>query len=146
MPPQRAPLGTISGNRFKGCQISPYMRGQVAGQARRGAKPTAIARDLSLDRGTVQYTLKQDAVRDEGKTLSKKARNKSYTAAEERKLLRHVRANPKDSYADVIRACNWVARNLRSRRSSRSMASPIAGVGSAQASQKLKLPNDLLGA
>jgi hypothetical protein len=36
MPPIRTPLRSISGNRPKGSEISPYMRGQVKGQARRG--------------------------------------------------------------------------------------------------------------
>jgi len=57
MPPTRTPLGFISGNCPKGCEISPYMRSQVISQAFKGAKPTEIARDLKLSRSTVNYTL-----------------------------------------------------------------------------------------
>jgi hypothetical protein len=57
MPPLRTPLRTISGNRPSGGHLNPYMRGQVAGQAFKGAKLAKIARDLKLDCGTVYYTL-----------------------------------------------------------------------------------------
>jgi len=106
MPPTRTPLGSISRNRPKGCEISPYMRGQVISQAFKGAKPTEIARDLKLDRSTVNYTLHQDELRNDGHSLPRKPRRKSYTNAEERLCVRHVRLNPKDIYKQVIEACN----------------------------------------
>jgi hypothetical protein len=52
MPPQRTPLGSISGNRPKGSEISPYMRRQVKGQAKRGALQQDIAKDLKLTTST----------------------------------------------------------------------------------------------
>ena len=57
MPPLRTPLRSISRNRPSGGYLNPYIRGQVAGQAFKGAKPAEIVRDLKLDRGTVYYTL-----------------------------------------------------------------------------------------
>ena len=57
MPPQHTVLGSISGNRRKGQEISPYIRGQVAGQAFKGAKNAQIAKDLNLSDSTVRYTL-----------------------------------------------------------------------------------------
>jgi hypothetical protein len=98
MPPQRTVLGSISGNRQKGQEISPYMRGQVQGQAFKGAKPAEIAADLNLTRSTVNYTLQQDELRNNGESLPRKPRGKSYTDAEERLLIRHVRLNLKDTY------------------------------------------------
>ncbi|KAH9204216.1 hypothetical protein DL95DRAFT_319867 [Leptodontidium sp. 2 PMI_412] len=83
MPPQRTPIGCISGNRFKGCEISPYMRGKVAGFSAAGASQSTIATVLNLHRNTVQYTLAQDEIRDEGHSLPGKPRGKSYTEAEE---------------------------------------------------------------
>jgi len=98
MPPQRTVLGSISGNRRKGQEISPYMRGQVTGQAFKGAKNAQIAKDLNLSDSTVRYTLQQDELRADGESLPQKPRGKSYTDAEERLLIRHVRLNPKDTY------------------------------------------------
>ena len=53
MPPSRTPLDCISGNRFKGCGISPYLRGKVAGLVFKGSNPYEIGRVLSLTRSTV---------------------------------------------------------------------------------------------
>jgi Transposase/DDE superfamily endonuclease len=106
MPPQRTPLGSISGNRPKGSEISPYMRGQIKGQADCGASHSSIAKDLKVLKSTVQYTLRQDELRNNGQSLPRKPRGKSYTDSEERLLLRHVRLNPKDTYKQVITACN----------------------------------------
>jgi hypothetical protein len=85
--------------------MSPYLRGKVMGMAIHGVSPTEIALGMRLDRGTVSYTILQDDLRDEGKTLPKAPRRKSYTPYDERHLLRHVRLFPKDTYAQVIKAC-----------------------------------------
>ncbi|KAG9237379.1 hypothetical protein BJ875DRAFT_454042, partial [Amylocarpus encephaloides] len=84
----------------------PYQRGQINGQATTGATPTQIAESFELDRGTVRYTIQQDKLRHEGNSIQRpQARKKSYTDADERLLLRHVRTNPKDTYAQVKTAC-----------------------------------------
>ncbi|KAN0115371.1 hypothetical protein V8E51_004915 [Hyaloscypha variabilis] len=57
MPPLRTPLRSISGNRPKGLEISPYMCGQVVGKASKGTKIATIAKALKLTRSTVNYTL-----------------------------------------------------------------------------------------
>ena len=80
------------------------MRGKVAGLAFKGSNPYEIDRVLSLTRSTVQYTLQQDPLRDEGEYLPRKPRNLSYTEHNKRVLLRHVRLNPKDTYKQVITA------------------------------------------
>jgi hypothetical protein len=105
MPPSRTPLGAISGNKIKGCEISPYMRSKVARKASEGRNHCQIARDLNLARETVRYTLYQDDIRNDGYSLLRKPCKKSYTDAEERLLIRHVRLNPKDTYNQVIKAC-----------------------------------------
>ena len=48
MPPQRTLLGSISGNRQKGQEISPYIRGQVARKSFKGRSMRGIAKDLNL--------------------------------------------------------------------------------------------------
>ncbi len=73
------------------------MRGQVTGQAFKGAKNAQIAKDLNLSNSTAQYTLQQDELRANSEFLPRKPRCKSYTDAEERLLILHVRLNPKDT-------------------------------------------------
>jgi hypothetical protein len=57
MPPLRTPLGSISKNYCKGKEFTPYMRGQIARQAFKGAKPANIAINLNVPYKTVKYTL-----------------------------------------------------------------------------------------
>jgi hypothetical protein len=106
MPPTRRALAPISSNRQPGDQLSPYQRGQILGRQSEGATPTKIAHDLNLDRSTVRYTIAVDLIRTEGKSLPRIPRGKSYTEAEQRLILRHVRLNPKDTYQEVKDACN----------------------------------------
>ncbi|PMD31062.1 hypothetical protein L207DRAFT_537485 [Hyaloscypha variabilis F] len=82
MPPQRTPLGSISGNSRWGKELTPYIRGQIA--VRR------IARRRLL--------------------LTTKAPGKSYTPAQERRCVRHARLNLKDIYQQVIDACGLLYR------------------------------------
>lgn len=98
MPPQRTPLRSISGNRPLHARLTPYERGQVKGEAFRGAKTTKIAQHLKMNESTVRYTLQQDELRTDGVSLLRTPRKKSYTDAEERMCVRHVRLNPKDTY------------------------------------------------
>ena len=105
MPPQRSPLGPISGNRLLGAHLSPYARGVIAGKASAGAKPSEIAAELKLEYSTVYRTIQLDLARHEGASLHRTPRKKSYTEADERILLRHVRLNPKDTYAMIKIVC-----------------------------------------
>ena len=75
------------------------------GQASKGATPTQIAADLKLTRSAVWYTISIDPLRNEGISQPRAARKKSYTNAEERLIIRHVRLNPKDTYKQVKEAC-----------------------------------------
>jgi hypothetical protein len=81
------------------------MRGKIAGKASEGAKSAAIAIKLKIPRKTIEYTLQQDELRDEGHSLLRKPRGKSYTDAQERRIIRYVRINLKATYQEVIDAC-----------------------------------------
>ena len=105
MPPQRKPLGPVSGNRLLGQHLSPYARGKIAGKAEEGATPASIAKELELEYSTVYRTIQNDLLRHEGKSLPRTPRKKSYSEHDERVLLRHVRANPKDTYREIMTAC-----------------------------------------
>jgi hypothetical protein len=81
MPPQRTPLGSISSNSRRGVEFTPYIRGKIASKASKGTKFAAIAIKLKIPRKTIEYTLQQDELRDEGYSLLRKPRGKSYTDA-----------------------------------------------------------------
>jgi hypothetical protein len=74
------------------------MRGKIASKASKGAKPAAIAIKLKIPCKTIKYTLEQDESRNDGYSLLRKARGKSYTDAQERRIICHVRIHPKDTY------------------------------------------------
>jgi hypothetical protein len=96
MPPQRSPLGPISGNRLLGAHLSPYARVVIAGKASTGTKPSEIAAELNLEYSIVYRTIQLDLARYKGASLPRIPRKKSYTEADERILLCHVRLYPKD--------------------------------------------------
>ena len=105
MPPQRTPLAPKSLNVIPGKHISPYLRAKIAGKAEAGVRPAELTQEYGLEYSTVWRTIQLDLKRHEGESLPKAPRKKSYTEAEERLLLRHIRLNPKDTYAEVKRAC-----------------------------------------
>ena len=106
MPPQRSVLSSVSGNRQFNCELTPYMRGKAIGLSLKGAKPTEIQDLLKISRGALQSTLTLDHLRDQGVSQLRTGQPKVYTEAEERLVVRHVQLNPKDSYAQVKRACD----------------------------------------
>jgi Transposase len=108
MPPQRSVLSSISGNRAFNHQLSPYQRGKIIGLTHSGQKSTDIQGLLNVSRGAVRSTLKLDSLGLEGDTQLRSGRPKSYSEATERKILRHVRLHPKDTYTQVILACDLI--------------------------------------
>jgi transposase len=105
MPPQRSVLGTISGNRAFNYQLSPYQRGRILGLTEGGIKSSNIQNLLDVSRGAVESTLKREHLRNEGNTQARSGRPREYTDTTERKILRHVRLHPKDTYTQLILAC-----------------------------------------
>jgi len=71
----------------------------------KGATPTQTARYYNLPVSTVRSIVNLDVLRNEGVLQLRSGAFKSYTEAEERRILRYVRFNPKDIYAEVIIAC-----------------------------------------
>jgi hypothetical protein len=95
MPPLRTLIGEISGNRDIRTHLTLYIRGKITGCLLFGSSPTEVAVGLNLERSTIRYT----------SSLSKDPRRKSYSIVKERKLLRHVRLHPKDTYKQVKTIC-----------------------------------------
>jgi hypothetical protein len=105
MPPQRTPLAPITSNRLDNHEFNPYQRARAVTFNELGIKPADICTRLNIARSTLQYTLSQDPLRDNGVSLPRSGRPKSYTDADERIILRHVRNNPKDAYKQVLDGC-----------------------------------------
>ena len=105
MPPQRLPLGLVSGNRRFNHELTPYQRGIAIGMSFKNAKSSEIQVALDCSRGALRSTLKFADLRNEGQSQTRIGAPKSYTDADERNLLRHIRKNPKDSYAMTQKAC-----------------------------------------
>ena len=62
--------------------------------------PYIMARH-KLSRGAVRYTLKNSEQRTNDKTLPRPGQTKSYSALDERNILRWARYHPKDTYAEL---------------------------------------------
>ena len=71
-----------------------------------GLKPKEIHDILDISREALRSTLSLDHLWDEGHSQLRSGRPKEYTEAEERKLIRHVRLHPKDTYTQVRTACD----------------------------------------
>ena len=106
MPPERTALGSISGNSRRGPDLSPFQRGQISGMKTNGATPTQISKRLKFPISTVRSTIGLEHLREDGASQRRSGRPLSYTPAEERRVLRHVRSNPKETYQQVIEACS----------------------------------------
>jgi hypothetical protein len=105
MPPQRIPLGLISGNRQFNCELTPYQRGVAIGMTFKGAKSSEIEVTLDCSCGALRSIPKFAQLRDEGQSQTRTGAPESYTDTDKRNLLRHIRKNPKDSYAKAQKAC-----------------------------------------
>ncbi|CAG8962255.1 hypothetical protein HYFRA_00005309 [Hymenoscyphus fraxineus] len=105
MPPIRTPLRNITLPRAHNYELTPYQRGQVVGMTYKGAKSTEIESVLDITRGAVRNTLSLELFRHDGETLPRIGRPKEYSESDVRHVLRHVRKYPKDTYVQVITAC-----------------------------------------
>ena len=105
MPPERVLMTPISGNRKYRGHLSLYTRTRIIESYNYSFTPAAITLGFNLIDSTIRYTLKLDVLRNKNKTQPKAPRAKSYTDADERLLLRHIRLNPKDTYTEVKTAC-----------------------------------------
>jgi hypothetical protein len=78
------------------------MHGRITGRAATGQKAPMIAKDLNLVLGIVEYTIRQNKLCNNGYTLPKKPRRKTYTPHQERLLVHHIQLHPKNTYTEVI--------------------------------------------
>jgi hypothetical protein len=73
-----------------------------------GMKFTAIQAQLKCSRGALRSTFDMASQRLNGESMPRFGRALYYIEADERRLLRHVRLNPKESYLQVIKSLDLV--------------------------------------
>ncbi|PQE31830.1 hypothetical protein CJF32_00005133 [Rutstroemia sp. NJR-2017a WRK4] len=134
MPPIRTPLCSISENRIPLCELKPYEHGKIIGKAEEGASIAKIAKDLKCYESTIKYTIHQEQLRNDGASLERGSRRKSYSDQDERNVLW------------LRTSCSLNVVRLPSSGFSRSMGSLIGELGSGQNSQKSMYLNGLYSA
>lgn len=103
----RTPLGRIDGNIQKKHELTPYQRGKIAGTSLVGKSPGVIAKALKHSKSTVKSTLRRDKLCNNGFTIERPGRPTEYTDRDIRKLVRHVRKNPKHTWQQVRDNCGF---------------------------------------
>jgi hypothetical protein len=105
MPPIRTPLAERNGNGHRGGELSEFERGRITGMYDGGTKKAAIQRFYNHPYSTVADTISKSELRNDGVSMPRSGVAKSYSPAKERRILRHVRRFPKETYKQVIVAC-----------------------------------------
>jgi hypothetical protein len=90
---------------FKGGSSLNLREGVLLGCMTGGAKKAVIQRFYNHPYSTISDTISNSELRDNSASLPRSGAAKSYSPAEERMILRHVRKFPKETYKQVIYAC-----------------------------------------
>jgi hypothetical protein len=98
---QRTSLGELSSNIIRGKELTPKIKGKILGMRDCGHNVPYIMGRLKLSRCAVRYTIDQDELRPNAETLPRPGQTKSFSALDERNILRWARSNPKFTYAKL---------------------------------------------
>ena len=97
----RAPLASISGNRTRNTELSPYQRGIIVGAAASGFTPVRIAKVAGVRESTVRTTIQKASTRNDGESKSRSGRFILLSIRDQRHIVRIVRINPRINYTDL---------------------------------------------
>jgi transposase len=97
----RTPLRSISANRERGHELSPYFRGQIISLSKIGTAQAKIAHLLNVSQTTVQYTLQQEATRIEGTTLARSGRPPILSEDDKVSIFNIIKRDPFIGYEDI---------------------------------------------
>jgi hypothetical protein len=97
----RRPLAQINGNSIKRKELSPYMRGIITRKHQSGVRTSHISEDLQIPRSTVNNTIEQIPRQNNGKSIPRPGRPKSYTERDKRHILLLIKADPFIKYQDI---------------------------------------------
>ena len=101
----RTPLASISGNRNRGPELTPFQRGVINGAYRSGATPTYIAHNENTPLSTVKWTISTISQHPNGVSKTRSGRSSIVTNRARRHIIRLARANPRITYKDLKEQC-----------------------------------------
>ncbi|KAM3078980.1 hypothetical protein ACMFMF_003906 [Clarireedia jacksonii] len=107
MPTPRRILGVLDGNIKKRRELTPKKRGAIIGARLCGVAATTVARVLKVLITTIYSIEKADLLRIEGYTRPRSGWPIEYSDREVRALVRYIRYNPKETYAQVNKGLGW---------------------------------------
>ena len=84
----RTPLATISGNRPRNKELSPFQRGFLVGQATQGRSYGGIAKAAKLPKSTVQTAVSNASLQQNGESRPRSGRPRATTPADQRLIIR----------------------------------------------------------
>ena len=96
-----APLTPISGNRPHKSELTPYERGMIVGAQALSHTSAEIGKALNFTKSTVQTTIQRQSGRNNGLSKSRSGRPKVLSDRDRRYIIRHARANPRLTYAQL---------------------------------------------
>ena len=100
---QRTPLATISSNRRRNTQLSPYQRGLLVGAITLGATSVDVEKASGVPESTVRTTVSRAAQRHNGETKPRSERPPLLSVRDKRHLIRIARLHPKYTYRELKR-------------------------------------------
>ena len=100
MPPIRTPLGSISGNLQRGCELTPYERGVIIGSSISSKMPYEIELATGHSQMAVRGTIALATSRPEGASLPQSSRPIVYNDRDQRMMLKHIQLHPKSTFEE----------------------------------------------
>ena len=100
----RPPLTNISGNSRRGKELTPDVRGFIAGLRVAGFKAAEIRKKFRVPESTTKSTINKVLERINNESLSRPGRPPSISDREKRRIVRFVRLDPKITYRNLRKA------------------------------------------
>ncbi|KAK0512441.1 hypothetical protein JMJ35_005569 [Cladonia borealis] len=94
----RTPLATITGNRPRNKELSPFQRGILVGHAAQGLSYGRIAKATKLPKTTVRTAVLNASLQQNGESRPRSGRPSIVTDRDRRHVIRTARVNPRITY------------------------------------------------
>ena len=101
----RIPLASISENRRRGPELTPYKRGEIIGKYNAGVTRQNIDHILETPKSTIDYTIDQVSKRPHGESRPRIGRPPKLSDRDKRYLIRVTRMDPRITYARLKLQC-----------------------------------------
>ena len=98
-------MASISGNRKRGPELTPYQRGIINRAYRSGATPTYIAHNENTPLSIIKWTISTASQHPNGVSKTRSGRSTIITDRARRHIIRLAQANPRIIYKDLKEQC-----------------------------------------